>query len=326
MQRSAACCGGTHLVLDAWLIEVIAADGAGVCANGPRPHRHCIPLLDLKTFSRFGALRLGPCLLLLCSPLLIHLHRPLVVRHLLRQKGGSKSVLRLSERLKQACQFMPDHLCLGFAALGSWFFSGDGGAAAANAYWANEGSNRQNEFGWLGTGGDLAVQPSVAAAHTQGSGLVQTPESCCVCTACPPPPDVSAAQHPAVVSAHPSCCSPLPKQEEGWHHHRNKAELQREQGWSEEGVPAYVETGHHAWHGTPYVWSRVQHITAQAAQPPQMQYEHYDECIVAAAPYYCRPSRTQPQSPQLVRWRSEGFRIWRRIYRLSRKGTISRSA
>lgn len=44
----AACTCGVGLVLDAGLVEIVAADGTGVGANGPRPHCHSIPLLDLE--------------------------------------------------------------------------------------------------------------------------------------------------------------------------------------------------------------------------------------------------------------------------------------
>ena len=40
------------LILDAGLIQIVPADGACVCADGPGPHGHCIPLLDLKPLSR----------------------------------------------------------------------------------------------------------------------------------------------------------------------------------------------------------------------------------------------------------------------------------
>ena len=37
-----------RLVLDARLVQVVTADGAGVCADRPAPHGHRIPLFDLK--------------------------------------------------------------------------------------------------------------------------------------------------------------------------------------------------------------------------------------------------------------------------------------
>ena len=40
------------LILNAGLIQVVPADGACVGADGPGPHGHCIPLLDLKSLSR----------------------------------------------------------------------------------------------------------------------------------------------------------------------------------------------------------------------------------------------------------------------------------
>ena len=40
-----------YLVLDARLVETVAADGARVGADVPRPHRHGIPLLDLESRS-----------------------------------------------------------------------------------------------------------------------------------------------------------------------------------------------------------------------------------------------------------------------------------
>jgi hypothetical protein len=44
------------LVLYAWLVQVVPADGTCVGADGPRPHGHCIPLLDLKALAALGAL------------------------------------------------------------------------------------------------------------------------------------------------------------------------------------------------------------------------------------------------------------------------------
>lgn len=40
-----------YLILDAGLVEAVAADGARVRADVPRPHRHGIPLLDLESRS-----------------------------------------------------------------------------------------------------------------------------------------------------------------------------------------------------------------------------------------------------------------------------------
>jgi len=42
---------GVGLVLDAWLVQVVAADGAGVGTDGPRPHGHGVPLLDLEALA-----------------------------------------------------------------------------------------------------------------------------------------------------------------------------------------------------------------------------------------------------------------------------------
>lgn len=39
-----------YLVFDAWFVEVVSADGTGVGADIPGPHRHGIPFLDLKTW------------------------------------------------------------------------------------------------------------------------------------------------------------------------------------------------------------------------------------------------------------------------------------
>ena len=44
---------GVSLVLNTGLIQVIATDGTCVCADGPRPHSYCIPLLDFKTLAKF---------------------------------------------------------------------------------------------------------------------------------------------------------------------------------------------------------------------------------------------------------------------------------
>lgn len=38
----------TYLILYAGLVKVVSADRASICADGPRPHRHRIPLLDLE--------------------------------------------------------------------------------------------------------------------------------------------------------------------------------------------------------------------------------------------------------------------------------------
>ena len=51
-QAQRAKAGEADLVLNAGLIQVVPADGACVGADGPRPHSHCIPLLDLKSLSR----------------------------------------------------------------------------------------------------------------------------------------------------------------------------------------------------------------------------------------------------------------------------------
>jgi hypothetical protein len=42
----------THLVLDGRFVQVVAANGARVRADGPRPHGHRVPLFDLKTWAR----------------------------------------------------------------------------------------------------------------------------------------------------------------------------------------------------------------------------------------------------------------------------------
>ncbi len=66
---------GVGLVFNAWLIQVVSADGAGVCADGPRPHCHRIPLFDLEA--------LAP--LFLAGSCCLHIHRcGAVVTHLLR--------------------------------------------------------------------------------------------------------------------------------------------------------------------------------------------------------------------------------------------------
>lgn len=38
----------SHLVFDAGFVETVAADGASVRADVPRPHCHGVPLLDLE--------------------------------------------------------------------------------------------------------------------------------------------------------------------------------------------------------------------------------------------------------------------------------------
>ena len=43
---------GVSLVLNTGLIQVIAANGTCVCADGPRPHSYCIPLLDFKPLAK----------------------------------------------------------------------------------------------------------------------------------------------------------------------------------------------------------------------------------------------------------------------------------
>lgn len=44
------------LVLYAWLVQVVAADGTGVSADGPGPHGHRVPLLDLKALATLATL------------------------------------------------------------------------------------------------------------------------------------------------------------------------------------------------------------------------------------------------------------------------------
>ncbi len=73
--------GHAHLVLDAGLVEVVAADGAGVGADGPAPHGNGAPLLDLEALAAAGPLALGAWAgVLVAALLLLHLH-PLVVAH-----------------------------------------------------------------------------------------------------------------------------------------------------------------------------------------------------------------------------------------------------
>ena len=43
-----------RLVFYAGLIQVVSADGAGVCADGPGPHSHSVPFLDLKALGGFA--------------------------------------------------------------------------------------------------------------------------------------------------------------------------------------------------------------------------------------------------------------------------------
>ena len=51
------CWAGIGLVFDRGFIERVTADGTCVCTDVPRPHRYCVPFLDLET--RGGRWHLG---------------------------------------------------------------------------------------------------------------------------------------------------------------------------------------------------------------------------------------------------------------------------
>jgi hypothetical protein len=42
---------GVGLILYTWFVEVVSADGTGVCADGPAPHCYSAPLLDFKALA-----------------------------------------------------------------------------------------------------------------------------------------------------------------------------------------------------------------------------------------------------------------------------------
>ena len=42
------------LVFNARLVQIVSANGAGVCADGPGPHGHSIPFLDLEALGRLA--------------------------------------------------------------------------------------------------------------------------------------------------------------------------------------------------------------------------------------------------------------------------------
>jgi hypothetical protein len=77
------------LVLDAGLVEVVAADGARVCADGPAPHRDRVPLFDLKALAALIGLARLAAGARHGAALLLHLRLHLHVRHGVAARGAS---------------------------------------------------------------------------------------------------------------------------------------------------------------------------------------------------------------------------------------------
>ncbi len=86
------------LVLYAGLVQVVSADCAGVCADGPGPHSHSIPLLDLEALGGLALALLFTDGLLVWLFLDVQVHRFWLCHVGLCTKAASMSSFKIPGR------------------------------------------------------------------------------------------------------------------------------------------------------------------------------------------------------------------------------------